>query len=111
MLCPVCFSPRSRPLVHAAERALFSCGARRGLLGSSAAQDASRNSVVLTESKQAAAVDEVQWLAAGELVAVGTIARRRDHDSLGSTLMLNRSPQVAHVGGLDRPVIQLGLHK
>jgi hypothetical protein len=52
----------------------------------------------------------VQWLAAGEPVAVGTIAGRGDHNSFGSALVLNCSPQVANVGGLNRPVIQLGLH-
>jgi hypothetical protein len=73
-------------------------------------EDAGWDVVLLTDGEQAAAVDQVQWLAAGKLVAVGAVAGRGDHDSLGRALMLHRPPEVAYVGWLNGPGIELGLN-
>ena len=64
-------------------------------------EDAGWDVVLLAEGEQAAAVDEVEWLAASELVAVRAVARRGDHDSLGGALVLHCPPQVTYVGWLD----------
>ena len=66
--------------------------------------------MLLAERKQAAAVDEVEWLATSELVAVRAEAGRGDYDSLGCALVLHSPPQVTYVGWLNSAGIQLGLN-
>ena len=56
-------------------------------------EDAGRNFVLLAESEETAAVDEVQRLPASEFVAVRAIAGRGDHDPFGGALVLRGAPQ------------------
>ncbi len=65
--------------------------------------------MLLAEEEQAAAVDEVEWLASSELVAVRAVTRGRDHDSLGRALVLHCPPEVSYVGWLNGAGVQLGL--
>lgn len=73
----------------------------RGGFSFATVENAGRDFVLLAQRKQAAAVDEVQRLPTSELVAVGAVARRGDHDSLGCALVLHGAPQVADMGWLD----------
>ena len=72
-------------------------------------KDSGRDVVLLAEGEQAAAVDEVQRLPAGEFVAVRAVAGSGDHDPLGGALVLHGAPQVADMGWLDGAIVQLGL--
>jgi len=101
--------------VRSATALAISCGRPRTTMSGSQGgfslrvKDAGRDIVLLAEGEQAAAVDEVQRLSGGELVAFKAVAGGGDHDSLGCILVLHGAPQVADMGWLDSTGVPLGL--
>ncbi|MGO8885993.1 MAG: hypothetical protein ACLPUO_03700 [Streptosporangiaceae bacterium] len=57
------------------------------LLSFAVVEDAGWDAVLLAEGEEPAAVDQVEWLASGELVPVRSVARGGDHASLDGALV------------------------
>ncbi|MQA27503.1 MAG: hypothetical protein GEU94_19030 [Micromonosporaceae bacterium] len=64
---------------------------------------------ILAQREEAAAVDELQRLAVGELIARWTVAAGGDEDPLGGPFVLHGAVEVTDRGRWDGDVVQLGL--